>query len=252
MDSNEPTRFEITPPVNRPGLTVLFTFLIFFAQAIAQDLVVAVFYGIEFSRHPQMDVEKWIKDLQFDGTVVSVCTLAGMLVVVPLTIVAARRLGGGVHEVLALRWPTLRSLFGWLGILLAFIALTDGLMALVGREVVPPFMESAYESAHPRILLWLALLIAAPISEELLFRGLLFGGLARSALRPEGAALVSALAWATLHLQYDLYGITSVFVVGLLLATARHYSRSTLLCFVLHATMNLIATIELLVTIAAI
>jgi membrane protease YdiL (CAAX protease family) len=245
MDSEEPILAPVEPP-NRPGLAAVFSLLIFFAQTFAQQIVLGVFYAIEHSRRPALDLEKWLKDAFYDGTILSYCMLASMLVGVPLIVLAARRLGGNARDYLGLRWPSLRSLLGWLVLLVAFVAVTDGLTVYVRRDVVPSFMENAYDSAHPRVLIWLAVLVAAPISEELLFRGLLFGGLERSPLRPEGAALGSSLAWAALHLQYDLFGITSIFVAGLLLATARHYSRSTILCILLHAAMNLIATLELL------
>jgi len=251
MDSDEPTSPPPPPPPSppaQPGAAVLFAFLIFLAQAFAQDLVIAGFYGLELNQNPHVEIEEWLKDLQFDGNALSLCTLASMVVGVPLIILAARRVSGNAKEFLAIRWPTARNLAGWLLMLIAFVALTDAVSAYFRHDVVPDFMQNAYDSAHPRILLWIALLIAAPVSEELLFRGLLFSGLAQSQLRPEGAALVSSLAWAALHVQYDLYLMTSVFVTGLLLATARHYSRSTLLCIILHSVMNLIATVELLVT----
>jgi membrane protease YdiL (CAAX protease family) len=89
--------------------------------------------------------------------------------------------------------------------------------------------------------------IAAPVTEELLFRGLLFGGLAPSALGAFGAAIVTSLVWAAIHIQYDLFDMGTIFLAGLLLAAARHSTQSVILCIILHSAMNFVATVEALV-----
>jgi membrane protease YdiL (CAAX protease family) len=50
--------------------------------------------------------------------------------------------------------------------------------------------------------------------------------------------------WAAIHLQYDAYGIGMIFVCGILLGYARMRTGSVLLCMVMHAFMNLVATIQ--------
>jgi membrane protease YdiL (CAAX protease family) len=105
-------------------------------------------------------------------------------------------------------------------------------------------MLEIYASASVPILLWSTLIVAAPLFEELLFRGLLFQALLETRLKVVGAAVVTSLLWSALHVQYDLYGIASIFVGGLLLSAARYVTGSVLLCMAMHATMNLVATLE--------
>lgn len=59
--------------------------------------------------------------------------------------------------------------------------------------------------------------------------------------------LLTAALWAMIHLQYDAYGIATIFFGGLLVGTACLKTGSVLLCVVMHAMMNLVATIEVAV-----
>ena len=107
-------------------------------------------------------------------------------------------------------------------------------------------MESAYSTSGSPVLLFLALALGAPLGEELFFRGLLLGG-----LRAVGAPLVvsvgvTSLLWAMLHVQYDLYGIATIFVMGLLLGVARHASGSLVPPLVIHVGGNTVAFVQTL------
>ncbi|MDP6264729.1 MAG: CPBP family intramembrane metalloprotease, partial [Pseudomonadales bacterium] len=115
---------------------------------------------------------------------------------------------------------------------------------LLGKPVVPEFMSAVYTSTESLWFLWLALIVAAPLFEELFFRGFLISGLKSSFVRPVGAVLISSALWAAIHLQYDLYGMLTVFVIGLMLGMARIKTDSVLLTVGMHSFMNLVATIE--------
>ena len=105
----------------------------------------------------------------------------------------------------------------------------DLLLYVSGRDIVPPFQVEAYQSAKEAgWLLWLAVAIvfAAPIGEEIAFRGFLYRGLARPG-REMLAIVVIALAWALLHIQYDWLGMAQIFTAGLMLGWFRWASGST-------------------------
>lgn len=70
--------------------------------------------------------------------------------------------------------------------------------------------------------------IGAPVAEELVFRGLLFGRLRHSPLGISGAAVTSAACWSVLHVQYSLYGLAAIFAMGIFLALAREKTGSLL------------------------
>ncbi len=130
----------------------------------------------------------------------------------------------------------------WLGLVL-FVS--DMLAIATGRPAVPDFMHLAYDTADSKLLLWLALVVAAPLFEELLFRGFLFQGLRQSVLGTSGAIVLLAALWAAIHTQYDLFGMASVFAIGVVLGFARWHSGSLLLPIALHAAANFVAMLQL-------
>jgi membrane protease YdiL (CAAX protease family) len=132
-----------------------------------------------------------------------------------------------------------------LGATLLFVALSDSITLALGRPIVPEVMVKVYQSADSPLLLILAMVILAPLTEELFFRGFLFEGLLASRLGPIGAVLLTSAAWSVVHAQYDLYGIATIFADGLLLGVIRWKTGSTLLTMVLHGLANLIAALEI-------
>lgn len=87
-------------------------------------------------------------------------------------------------------------------------------------------------------LVALAAVIGAPIAEEIVFRGVLFGVLASSPLGPIVAAIVSSAMWASLHMNYSIYGLLAIFLIGLFLARLRVSSGSLLAPMVCHGVYN--------------
>ena len=124
-----------------------------------------------------------------------------------------------------------RSAFGW-GLLMALPALAGGFLWLAilrhfGAVPAPP---------QPVALAWLAPLavLAAPLFEEFIFRGQVFGGLRRS-LPAWQAMLASAALFAVIH---PPLAMAPVFVLGLCTAIAAERSKSLLAPMLAHALYN--------------
>jgi len=81
-------------------------------------------------------------------------------------------------------------------------------------EDVQPLIEPLQSDAF--WLFGLAIVVGAPLSEELLFRGFLLSALAQSRLGYFGAALLTTLGWTVLHAGYSGLGLIEVFLAGLL------------------------------------
>ena len=116
-----------------------------------------------------------------------------------------------------------------------------------GRDLVTPFQTQSYASAAAEG--WLPALLAAailiaPAGEEIMFRGFVFRGWARSDRALWPAIVVISLLWAALHIQYDWTGVLQIFIIGLFLGWMRWRSGSTLLTFFLHALFNVEGTLE--------
>jgi membrane protease YdiL (CAAX protease family) len=150
-------------------------------------------------------------------------------------------------EYLALKLVPARELkLGLIGLVVLIVA-SDLLLYLSGRDLVTPFQLQSYTSAGAEGWLWPMLagaILVAPAGEEVMFRGFLFRGWARSERTVWPAIIVISLLWATLHVQYDWTGIVQIFVIGLFLGWIRRRSGSTLLTFLLHALFNLEGTME--------
>ena len=83
-----------------------------------------------------------------------------------------------------------------------------------------------------------AIVLAAPIGEELLFRGYLVSRLSASKLGTTGAIWVSSLLFALAHLNYPLLGMAFIGGLGAALALVRIRSGSIWPSIGLHILWN--------------
>ena len=154
------------------------------------------------------------------------------------------RSGWSVVGYLALKRVSWKSLAGWLLAAAVFSLLSEWAVYQVRHYLVADWSIMICRTTRHPALLWSALLIAAPLSEELLCRGFMFRGLQASALGAMGAIVVPAIIWAGLHVQYDWYRIVAFVAGGILLGTARLRSGSTLPPLVMHSFWNLVGFLE--------
>jgi membrane protease YdiL (CAAX protease family) len=219
---------------------VLIAIVFLVVQVFAAGLYILVTTG-----DPGNQMAATLKNLEFDGTFLAYCTLASAVVCVPLIMGIARlKRGSNLKEYLGLKWPSLGATLRWSLITVALCLLNDAIFLALGRPIVPEFMLKSYASASPRWILWLALLVGAPIFEEICFRGFIFKGLAASRARWYGATIVTAMFWAAIHLQYGWFEIVSILGLGLLLGIARAMTGSTVLTIWLHSLINILATAQ--------
>jgi membrane protease YdiL (CAAX protease family) len=118
---------------------------------------------------------------------------------------------------------------------------------LTGRPIVPPFVMDAYRSARDSGTIWLfgiALVVAAPLAEEIVFRGFMFRGLAASRVGVAGAILIPSAIWSAMHVQYEAFLIVQIFILGTVFAWLRWKSGSTWLTIVLHAIINFTSLLQ--------
>lgn len=94
-------------------------------------------------------------------------------------------------------------------------------------------------------LMLIAAAIGAPLAEEFLFRGFLFGVLRASPAGLAGAVLVTAAFWAALHAQYSLYGLGAIFLIGVYLGWLRHKTGSLIAPMACHGMYNALVVLAL-------
>ncbi len=240
LTSIEPTA-AVTPArlVWGPWVSVGWTLLIELAFVMTQ-FVAAIGYAIVRKvANPRVD----LSNLASDGTFIALATLLCLPVVLGLVWFLIWFRGWPVRAYLALRPGSIRALILATSGLIIGLAASDGLTLFLDRPIVPPFMADALYTT-PLWFLALAVVVAAPITEEVLFRGFLYRGLAESRLGPGMAIGITAIAWACLHIQYDLFGVATIYLTGLYLGAVRYYSGSLTLTIFLHGVANTIATAE--------
>lgn len=208
--------------------------------------VVATFVGMAtLPDLPEEVSEKLIETASGDGDIIAISTVAtGALGTALIAGIIKLKKHAVLGDYLGLRAVPQPELLKWLGVLAAYLVVSVVLNWVFGREEVVEFMLTAWNTTQSRWMLWLALVIGAPLFEETFFRGFLFKGLAASRLGTSGAIVLTAALWASIHLQYEWYEIGSIFVLGLLLGAARARTGSLLVPFLMHATTNFIATLE--------
>lgn len=251
MSSNKSPSINQQHPVWGLAGTVIWGLIIAVIFVITQLAVIGVYIGINFGEVAPSEYETLVTNLQFDGFVISISTITTLLVCGSLILCVIKlKKNSDLKHYLGLRTVGLKTLWHWLLIIIALIIVSDLLTFLLGKPIVPDFVTTMYQSMESPWLLWLALVVAAPLFEELFFRGFLIPGISSSFLGSAGAIIISSASWAAIHLQYDIYNIATIFVIGIALGVARIKSGSVLLTIGLHSFINLVATIEAVISLS--
>ncbi len=208
-------------------------------------LLVGFIYGFNLASNPELDQDVYFESLLNSGYFLSLSTLVTTWLTVGLIILfVALRKGITISEYLDFTPVSLKVVLRWLGVTLLFMLLWDASYPLFDI-MEPDFEEKIYRTAGNPILLWIAVVIAAPLSEEFFFRGFLFEGIRGSKLGPVGAILITSVTWGAIHLQYGIYEMVLIGVFGVLLGIAKIKTRSIYTSMTLHCFFNLMAMVEL-------
>lgn len=184
-----------------------------------------------------------------DGAAIAIIIAVSTPVEVALLFLFARRAATSAVEYLGLIWPRSSEVIFGVAAMVGLMIIGDALSWLLGRAFVTPFQINIYKTASAGgwlVWLWLAIVIATPIGEEIIFRGFLFRGWLKSPRDVWPVIFATAFLWAIIHLQYDWYVIGQIFVFGLYLGWIRWATGSTILTILLHALINTEGMIETL------
>jgi membrane protease YdiL (CAAX protease family) len=206
----------------------------FFAAAIGAGFV----YGLTWAlKNPGGAFDANSPIFGHTITIVSMSAAAAMLAF------AARRSGSSMRDYLGLTLPKLRHVAIALAALVGFALFLTGMGYLFPSmdqsEVMNGDYKNALTSPLALVLYWVVLVVSAPITEEIIFRGFLFRGWSESKLGALGALVLTSLIFGAVHLQYTWQGILSVVGLGLIFGIARWRTGSTVLSIAMHAVWNL-------------
>jgi membrane protease YdiL (CAAX protease family) len=171
------------------------------------------------------------------NVVVQLATALGFLLV-PMAIAArwgATSVGQALQRlgVRSFRPGALKWMLAAVGAYLVFAAVYAGLFGTPEQKDI----AESFGTVPVQVLL---IVIAAPVSEEVCFRGMLFGGL-RERLPRLGAALISALVFGGLHALTGVSAVPPLIFFGFVLALLYEKTGSIVPGIILHMLNNSVA-----------
>jgi membrane protease YdiL (CAAX protease family) len=198
--------------------------------------------GFDFS---ESAISSIVKNLEKDGTLLSIYVISALIFgCIAIYAVIKFKKNSNLIDYLAINKISYQLTLRWIGLVLGYLILTESIRLLLGESMITQFMSTIYKTASPIWMLWIAIIVAAPIFEEVFFRGFLFKGLVTSPLGTIGTIVFTSALWAAIHSQYGYIDLSIVFFLGILLGYARFKSNSILVPIAMHSFVNLLATIQ--------
>lgn len=232
-----------SPVVPRWGTlgTVLWALLLAALFVIVQSIVVLVVVQSESPEVPldQLDLaEAGVNN----GYMLALATTATTFVVLPLLLgVIKLKRGSKVADYFALRSVSLKTTLFWVAAALFLVAIGDVVKWLYGMPIMVNFVLDTYKTMGSVSLFFLAIVVLAPVTEELFCRGFMISGLQRGFIGPVGAVTLTSLLWAAMHVQYDVFDIALIFMLGCLLGASRLHTGSIYPAIAAHVSINFLS-----------
>lgn len=242
-DFEEPSQLEITPPPlpssQAWGLwgALGCTAAVLTVYYAIQVLVYFLFSGADLS----------IVNKPFSGFALSLAIVVSTPLCMWLVLrLARKKYSGDKLEFLALKpRPPLTKVLKWLLPMVLLMVLEGAFLEAVGTPDASSAMLEIYKTASSVPLFFLAIGLIGPAFEEMLFRGFLFKAIEGTEAGTKCAVVITAAFWSVVHMQYDVFGIMSIFAIGLLLGVARARTGSLFVTYAMHCMNNVVALVFL-------
>lgn len=175
-------------------------------------------------------------DLSTAGNIVVQIGVALGFLLVPMAIVATRGAAtlGEILTRLGVRRFGLGTGLKWGAAAIGAYFVFAAIYALL---ITPPEQEDIAEAFGPLPVQILLIAVAAPLSEELLFRGYLFGGL-REKLSRWPAALIAGAIFGALHALTGISAVPQLIAFGVILCLLYEKTGSIVPGIILHVMNN--------------
>ena len=226
------------------GLTLFYSTMVLVFYVLIQNAVLKHFFDKQSGGVDAKSFDEIIKILSTDADAISTGISLGACSAILFLVLLIRFRKVDVKEHLLLKPFVFRDLLNWFFVLIGFTVIFTVIAWLMSHET-PDFMLKVWNSRENTVLLLFAILVAAPVFEELLFRGFIFTGVQNSHLGTGAAIVISSAFWAMIHTQYGSFELITIFVLGIVLAVSRIASGSLYVPIFLHASNNLFAVLEM-------
>jgi membrane protease YdiL (CAAX protease family) len=234
------------------GALVLVVSVIIEALIAVVVIIVAVLPELDFTAGEQVfeDIFMLTEEAatSYLGLMTAVSVIIGSMLCTGLVLLIIRARGrAGITEYLGLRRIGIRAALIALGAIVVYLAITVTASILLDRPEEEITLELYQTSVWP-VLLWIGVVVIGPAFEEVLFRGFLFSGFCQSKVGPIGAIVITSIVFAALHVQYDIYSMGQILVLGIVLGVVRLKTRSLWAPLLMHAANNMVAMIVVALT----
>jgi membrane protease YdiL (CAAX protease family) len=187
--------------------------------------------------------DKSLSDYQFlfrnGDPVGSSVLILSYVVLVAVLAFAAKRSGWGVVAYLALVRPRGRYvLFGLASVVLPLLLTFVHALQFDASQLVTPHGFDRARAAGGLLVHVIAVAIAGPVMEEIVFRGFLYRGLSESRIGVAGTVVLTSVAWALLHVGKGSAGMIDTALHGVLWGWLRWYTSSTTATIACHVAYN--------------
>jgi uncharacterized protein len=221
-------------------------FAIFILHSITQVITLVLYLAIKLANSPEADFSLIAGIVENKlGLILALAVIASTIVGVAFVVLFARLPGKiSVSDYLGLRGISGKTILWSLAIAIGFLLLSEGFSTITGSSSNTELQVNAYKTSMWPPLLFFAVVIAGPAFEEIFFRGFLFEGFRNSRIGIAGTIFLTTLLWTTLHIQYDIYGMVTIFVLGIVIGVVRVRTNSLWSCLLIHFVVNLTAMVQ--------
>ena len=226
------------------SLWALVILLVFIAGQIIPLILYMMFEGTTVTAEA---FKTFASSAMKDTFLLFLSSMGGMLFATPVAFGAAKLKRGAIlKDYFALNGFAWRTLGFWLLVFIVLQIAIGFLVEALGADEIPNFMMNLeYPTVTNKILLLVAVMVAAPVVEEVVFRGFLLKGFANSFMGVHAAVLLTSALWAVIHMQYEIAYLIAIFVIGVVFAYARIQTNSLFIPMIMHSLMNLLAIVGL-------
>ncbi|MEM1442916.1 MAG: CPBP family intramembrane glutamic endopeptidase [Verrucomicrobiota bacterium] len=215
------------------GVAVLLSFI------TVQSVVMIIMVFALFGEDGMSNIMDNLETLALDGRILSLSMAVSFpVLIVGCAFFAFLRKGIPVRDYLALRPMSLGWWIALPPLTVAFVYALGMLLQLAGAPEENEWMLLVGKASVGNPLVWIGIVILAPVAEEILFRGFLHQGYAKTPIRLWGTIVLTSIGWSVIHAQYYIYGLVFIFVLGVALGVVRWKSNSIYGPILVHAVNN--------------
>jgi len=243
----EPATSDTIPPRTWSNVfSGLLWFAIGFTVITGAQIVVATAFGLSLSRQTGTEMDERVMQRIFlDGDLVGFAFPLAFVALAALVLAAIHRRGRQTVEYLALKPVSPIVLARWAAVTLLLMLFSYVIGLVSGRPDIPEWLEAAYPTVDHAILFGFSIVLVGPLLEEMLYRGYILKTWLESRLSRTTTIVLLSLLWTVTHLQYDVYDMLWIFILGLALAYARVATGSLYPPLLMHMLWNGAALMQL-------